>query len=1598
MEKRYDFFISHASADNGPAQELYSLLKSINPAWEIFLDCSDEVPLDKKKEWRQAMLNAVDHSRYLIFITSSPAYLKEGYGWVYEEVSQFHNRKANRKRENRAEFNKGLIGIFLCDIRFEQDLYNDAERGSEYRRIYDCPQHLKLSPAEPLSGALARITDKVYELIEGPSYEGAADLLDRSGMFSAVKAKTDPMFSAEAISDSLIPRLKGADGILGLEELFQLLTTSHLAILGNEGGSGKTSLLTKLFYRHLLEADPRSNAPGNMVPLYVDAKTLQGENHLILRYLARYLYNEATAMTVTSQETGEIIGQLHAEFSRQTEHPQYLLLIDGYNEIPQRSLKKFNEEFKQFFPGTEDGYTNVRVVVTGRYFGQLLSGEGFTQLQLDLLESTAVSSYLKQNNLWRGKLNPSLFKILSVPMYLKMYVDTAADERIQTKGELLAQFVAWQTEKDFAAAGEYQEKARFRLLLNHLLPLLAHWLMMSGKTASTYIYTEDELLDALDSALQQLTDRDYRRYYQKSYRDDLEESGIAGCDDLGLLDYANHYFVEVSKLWRCNENGEYEFIHQIYRDFFCARYVSEQIRRVAETNKACTCLSGSPLEPDVRDFTVDMLGEGRPFVDPETDRWDYRCNNDSNLYALPNLIRANGQQDDALLVANMIELFRCARHGDLSNCDFSQLDLRQSNLRTCKFSRYDADGTYATSFAGAAIDRKNLFSENHFDAILAACINEEWLAATDADGVLKFWLREPVATSPVKEIHGVDVTVQKMLFSPDGTKLYAMTRYEILELPIPAEKISKAAPRVLFKTTKRLQDIFLDPEGQLYFTTVFNSYNPKPITDPDRPDERAFYGLNTAAAVKEDGTQVAFGHLAGYLGLKIYNYNPQTNSWADLKFGFPLLLETYILKLEEALRGFKLYHHFADDDEISGGVAGVRRSFFTHIQHQFSDRTHDHEEMLDKVMERIHKELGNKGVRLYPVQVQKLQAIVEEYQQQILALRKENPLLFKLSGMRVNSLCYKPGTDLLLVAVYNENKGVVSNHVLEVNVATLETRHILSNRRQRPMQAMYCNDSILVISDYMVTVLDAKGAHQMRMVTSSKTIRYFLLPQDQQRFYAVSSHFIYEFDLDARCLHSFDNVFDSNVVLCVDQEDKEYLVMIRDVENIDQIPHTALDLSNGRYVTVCKPMVRNDKKKDLVVVEDRSYKISNHQLVTFRNETKVDQLEICYKLLICGCDFTGITGELAQPDQLKLLYRFGATTDPLPPAQEAPLVELLPWTPSQTPFEEPDPANFPIPPFLTRPGAKLKIGNLYKKAVGGNHLHNTKTWSLINWGTTTQNALEVSDFSILEWVNRLSFATSKMIFELMEAGLVEKPVRYTYSQKNVGKRMANTIHSSFKLLYRYGYTENGVEKNLPVYTTSFAFGAVILREMTDDKIFTLKNYGDFSYVNAQKTLILNQWFTLTMCRYKEQVRCYALDVVFDSEYYLHGRGRVDAYVRLGDQAFFAESLRLMDETVAGKYLPDKMSRLCMLAESYAVLTSEKLPAEQLQKPPVIVLIGEDVEHCRRLNELTAHIAPHIRRLFTYDLLLNSEEAFLGTGNYIEFVNGEPFAVNLTDLI
>lgn len=1619
LECKNLIFISHDNADSAQALALYNLLLEAEPEWKdrIFLDCSPDRPIEPSGEWKDKMLKEADESRHLIFVTSNLNYLREGNGWVYEEVSCFQNLKATRNKYDRGYKNISYFGIFLCPCDFENALFT-GHKSTEYRKLYQRPENLVLCEGETVEDATERIRNKVRNMIAGEEDDDSLQMLvlDKTKAFRDQKLQDGTMLPSKAIDNKLLPMVESDDSKLSFDGLCRLLEQTNVQLWGSEGGCGKTTLLTKLFHRYLHRC--QENPEEGMIPLYVDAKNLFGKNNLLLRYLAKNLFHEHTAMT--AEQTSANVTMLSSALSQEVQKPRYLLIIDGYNELPEESERIFKEEIKQFLPGGE--YENVRVILSGRHISGDLSESVFAMATVQALDDTVVKEYLQQKNCQTEKMNLSLLRVLAIPMYLKMYTTTAAKSGIQTKADLLCAFLDWQQKKEKDSAVEPLQKQIYQLLLYHFLPAVAYGAVTGSHGGSSFVFTRKALESMLTDQQERLEEEEYYEYYGEEFEKQLVDTEIASMKKLYLKNLAEKYFVTVCKLLHKDQDNCFDFVHQVYRDFFCAWYIAEELRRSLEQGICSASLSKQRISGPVMEFVAELLKERGPFFDNARGCWDFSCNEKSGLVKMLDIIRKEEPDNSAVAVANVLRMLRYIRKKNLSALDLSGLDLTHTNLQRCYFAPPQRDTPYATSFAGATVNRENLFAEQHAHELLAACTNKEYLACVDSGGFLKLWKKTTEDQYPVRIITDVRYAIRELLFCPEGDKLYAMTAHEILEIPIPQDFISRAQVRVVMKTPNQLRKIALDDSGKLLFTTNMNSFNFRSVEDPDQPDKLKFYGINSAASVNTAGDRLAYGYVSGYEGLKLFDIHPD-GTWKERSYGYGKLLNQYFIELEEFFRSIKLYNRFPTDCENYD----KRRTYFSYMQNQLIDRTHDHNEIPRLIADRCIQTLetvGETPVTLYPNQLKKLYALAEKHACIFKEALTENGRLMQISGRKITGLQFKKGTNTLLVSsILNfqemskgkkgkKLKKPYDNMVLELDTDTYQTRLITRAMDIKSIRAFYCGDDIVTITRYRVTVYDSSGAVIARLRNQPNRVRNYISPPDGDTFFAISTGYVYEMDRDMRCVRGMGNMLNTtDQHYYRDEQGRQYLCRM---PNEKEKAIFAVDLRTG---TTCKlPLgIENlQQSQSHAAIGPMRYKTCSDKLVSYRDNIKQDEMTLPYGLYVCGCDFTGVKGGVTDPQYMQILNRMGGKTDPVTFPDVQAHISDQSFTPSEEALVIPE--ELPINPYAYHPRTVLRDECNFGDTVGGNELYTQKTWAMIQKGSFSNPGLEAADYSILEWVNRLRYATQSMVRDLAEAGIITQPRQYT----DVGRRLTGPLHKTYKFVFRTRFLVNHNPTGELIATVEDPYGSKLLHYITNQqaenplmmryngnsgRIWSVdrkhRKISIFDYASLKeirRALALNHWFTLTARRCKEHLQDYSLNSIFDANSHFNGRANVHGYIRLGEQAFFAQAVRSFGGGEVENDIVDKVERLCILSQHYPDLECYGQQISGLNRQPVVVLICEDLAHCQRLNQEVEQIYPNVRKLFTFDALLMSEEAAQGSGNFIEFSGGTAHSVKLETLI
>lgn len=1594
MAETFDFFISHSSKDNDRARELKQILLEINSKWNIFLDIDANIPLNKEIEWNQGMLRNVENSRYLIFLASSADYLKNGHGWLFKEVQHFYGKNATRER-NQVQANGEKLTIAYFGILFgRKDPYlalsDDLNYGSSYCSMYERIQHVYLDQDDSVRDGFYQIREKVLNMTSQKDID-APKMLDLVSHYVHERQLKDEKFSMDAVDTMLLPPLLSEEKraeeeqVIGFEEFCGKLKKTHAAVLGEQGGCGKTTFMTRLFFHHLELA---KEAPSDaMIPLFIDARELKGKDNLILRYLADKFCRDHTARS--REYTGQQVNWLSQVFGAVTDSPHYLLLIDGCNELPSNAADKFRKELEDF--GEDGKYPNARIVLSGRTLDGITNDDApFLLTHLAPLEDDAVRAYLRKklntdpDRLLSAADGEHLRNILKNPMFLRLYTDAPGSEAVDSKSKLIRESVRRQEEKDRAAAEQEPQQAFYSLCLHYILPAAAYKLVMGRHTESRFSFSDEELDDIMEEILDDLSSHAMKKYYGRIYQKLLRTynpGSTKDCFDLAC-DFVD-YLTKTCKLLRRIDEDRYEFVHQIYRDYFCGCYIEQDILRALEHGVLCRSLIEGGIEQSVGSFVAELLEEPRPFWNWETRSTDYGNEESSRLLALLDLSRSTPEPDAPVHTANVIALLRTARANDLSGIDFSGLDLTRSNLRTSVLARQFADGWRTASFRGAVINPENLLTIQHHCPICAACANESHLATLDTGGVIMIWDRSRPPVMPVKIIENAGYGFFKILFAPDGQSLYGVNDTRILRIPIPTAARGSARTEIVHETNKRFWDISLDENGALYFTTAMNPFNPKPVSDPHRPDRIVphFNTQNSCAAANRAGTQLVFGFSLSRVSLRLFDYDSASGQWIDRRFRFTTLYNQFTATIEGLLKDAGLYEVFAAPEELplSPGqkpvlLAELREKHSILLQQRQTVRN------FRNYLNSILSTLSQKGIDIPNNWKHIMEERCEEATQRSLRMYKYAGALFGQKGMIMRSVAYSADDSRLLIAYSEPPKSLKTykkkrfwTHVIsEIDTQTMDVFNIacFSTNTMISLDAQYTHGGVLVTTPDQVTIFDTSGATVMQLDCENAEPKYLSRTSlYEDSFYVYSRHFIYQMSHDGTCVMALDNQLRTEKLARIFRKrDTDFLINTSDPSNAR---HRCINPSSCDLLQINQQMWRSKARMDLsglsqVCLDDSGYAIRHGKLFGYRRSHLFSQLEIPFCLFVCGCDFTDLKGGLAAPEYLRLLSAYGARTDDYPPNAIPALAQIPAFIPSKIPFTAVTPT--------------------------------ARDASCAPERETEQPSIMVeSDYSILEWTDRLMAATPEIIFRLLEAGCLVKPAPEGVDLAYISRRMAGYL-SRKKLLSAPEDQQETQPGHRRIYTVGCPDGVHTLWRGTED---TLPGATDPCRCHEYDTpglLKTGNWFSQTARRYAGHAMDFTFYSVFHNKARISGMERIPGYLQLGQQAFFAQPVPNLDSEYICNDFTNKAWRLCQIALGWEDLTYDhrgSLHQLKLSRPPVLIFIGDDLNHCRQIHACICRLFPRLRKLYTYDTLLADE--YSGPMHF-EFVKGQPYAVDLEDLI
>ena len=825
MAEIFDVFISYRRSDGQAlARELYSYLDK--KGVRVFLDEVKLLDGDFFDTQLRGKLICAPH--YVLIGTTEAFTVREGEDWVKNEMELAVDEQEKAAQEERtitvlqphnANIPDVLPGKLGRAVKVQRIIMRFGVDSDEYfGKVFDVvtkvskrnlwhSAHRWLEKSKRQGGRFARLH------IDESIMPKAGDYVRRGEM--PVNVNIDKQDGDEA---QLITAIKATD--------------EHLFLIG-QGGIGKTTSLMKImddeYVKHHFSGDRQipifvelSYAPDNDGRYYEQGKSSFIRRSIFKQIRERDFDSQAVlngveakenAFTVSSETAVLPINEL---FTKRTECPEFLLLLDGLNEVSLAKVKKTENSVIDLIRG-EIRYLinecpNVRVILTSRsddacgYFSEL------KRLYLTGVDEKSIKKYLEDCKMSQAQIAAALSDehlkdTLKIPLFLTMYATLKNKDGVCTQGEILRCFFHERREnigvytvqdriarvgENAAASEAVMDKTRLTVemqnfIIDLILPEIGRYMENNGEFHISRKVLREIVSKMLDG------------------REDTDFCGICGDDAFrignrqGATREPSMIADEIKEKFADNKNritasiiecliyslgimqmntdeSGYGFMHQHIRDFFAAMSYINAMRLAAylyKDGEKAAALSvmnerfkDKPVGMQVRRFIGEVLGEhhNAPYYDNGWKRNEHENDPLRGLITRTlNIYRGIEREDGGYGVWSLVHILNDVR-GELSGIDFSGIDFTRCSLNGMRLSRKGVEAR----FEKAVLSYNELGFFGHTGAINSAAFSPDGskIVTASDDNTAKIWDAESFELLGTLEGH--IGPINSAAFSHDG--------------------------------------------------------------------------------------------------------------------------------------------------------------------------------------------------------------------------------------------------------------------------------------------------------------------------------------------------------------------------------------------------------------------------------------------------------------------------------------------------------------------------------------------------------------------------------------------------------------------------------------------------------------------------------------------------------------------------------------------------------------------------------------------------------------------------------------------------------------
>ena len=566
---------------------------------------------------------------------------------------------------------------------------------------------------------------------------------------------------------------------------------SDIAIVG-DGGIGKTTFLQHLMEQEFLVPDGSAwRYMGNRpVPFFIELNRCPdhirdwydntlGKTNFITRYIGQIWENHSTLDSVSHHTLSEVEKELQRVPS--DGKPQYLLLLDGFNEV--RVGGSIRADLSNEISVLHT-YPNVRIITTSRETQAAYYASTFKNIRLVGLKESEIIAHLEKCGVPQPVIGDvraceSLMRCLRIPLYLCMFSAEQELDRFlpQTAGEILYCF--FHKNSTFYNARARMSEARSSKLTKQQIALVLDFVIpyigWTFETNDVFFMNEHKLRVVISEAMRHI--RAIFAGGETNPFPDFKYSGVvlreaeesfydqSGALDTGTILACAYDYLGVVYQYQVNEGPfadrvRYSFCHHHFRDYFSAMWDIGLLSMLqcaparAFSNLGCENAASCSIQYflDMRywqtqkvQFISEILMEhrNRPQLDEETLNWylpQPKCDEARVLTNAIDYCRKLRQEniETRYVLPNILSAILFGRK-EYSGLDLSDLDLRKCCLFNITCSRRGKTRTLAADFSRSILCRENFMPEDHLDYIMEYCYHGKQCFTIDSDGVIKCW-------------------------------------------------------------------------------------------------------------------------------------------------------------------------------------------------------------------------------------------------------------------------------------------------------------------------------------------------------------------------------------------------------------------------------------------------------------------------------------------------------------------------------------------------------------------------------------------------------------------------------------------------------------------------------------------------------------------------------------------------------------------------------------------------------------------------------------------------------------------------------------------